>query len=431
MTALETLSSEQLTFGFVKTRLLDEEAKRSGANANTKGTNSSTVFSAATSNRKPKVNKREDKVSGKHSVRFNFKCHHCGIIGHKRSECHKLKQESKNTDSAKVALDDRVEKRKDFVFIAKEEEINSSTCWFLDSGLSEHLATKDVNLINVRKLTSPLNIRVAKSGQILTATETGNLKVNVRVNGEVRNILISGVLSVSGLECNLLLVRKLKTNGFTITFENGKGIIHKANTIVAIAHRTDKLYKLLFDYDIETVNFCEADKNSQLWHRRLGHLNSTGMKKLVKMADGIKLKDVEISSEPCSICMEGKQTRLPHQTERIRAKRPLQLVHSDLCGPMDTTSYDRKRYLLTFIEDFTHFTIAYTLQAKSEVLKYYISKCFNQWRKHISTGRSVDSGVTTEGSIFPTKLNNILRTAEFNTNSLFTTLLNKMEWLNG
>ncbi|KYQ57311.1 Copia protein [Trachymyrmex zeteki] len=155
------------------------------------------------------------------------------------------------------------------------------------------------------------------------------------------------------------------------------------------------------------------------------------MKKLVKMADGIKLKDVEISSEPCSICMEGKQTRLPHQTERIRAKRPLQLVHSDLCGPMDTTSYDRKRYLLTFIEDFTHFTIAYTLQAKSEVLKYYISKCFNQWRKHISTGRSVDSGVTTEGSIFPTKLNNILRTAEFNTNSLFTTLLNKMEWLNG
>ncbi|KYN30129.1 Copia protein [Trachymyrmex cornetzi] len=243
VTALETLSSEQLTLGFVKTRLLDEEAKRSGANVNTKSANSSTVFSAATNNRKPKVNKREDEVSGKHSAGFNFKCHHCGIIGHKRSECHKLKQESKTSGSAKVALNDNVDNRKDFVFIAKEEEINNSTCWFLDSGSSEHLATKDVSLINVRKLTSPLNIRVAKSGQILTATEAGDLKVSVRVNGEIRKILISGVLSVSGLECNLLSVRKLEMNGFTVTFENGKGIIHKANTIAAIAHRTDKLYK--------------------------------------------------------------------------------------------------------------------------------------------------------------------------------------------
>jgi len=191
--------------------------------------------------------------------------------------------------------------------------------------------------------------------------------MKVRVNREIRKVLISGVLSVSGLECNLLSVRKLEMNGFTVTFKNGKGIIHKANTIAAIAHRTDKLYKLCFDCDMETVNLCESNENPLLWHRRLSHLSSTGMEKLVKQATGIKLKDVEISPEPCSICVKGKQTRLPHQTERIRAKRPLQLVHSDLCGPMDTTSYDGKRYLLTFIDDFTHFTIAYTLRAKSEV----------------------------------------------------------------
>jgi len=371
VTALETLSVEQLTLGFAKTRLLDEEAKSSSASASTKGTNSSTVFSAATRNRKPNVNNREDEVSGKQRARFKFKCHYCGMTGHKRSECRKLKQESKSPGSAKVALNDSQDNRKDFVFMAKEEEINSSMCWFLDSGSSEHLATKDVNLINVRKLTPPVNIRVAKSGQILTATEAGDLKVKVRVNEKIRKILISGVLSVSGLECNLLSVRKLEMNGFTITFKNGKGIIHKANMIAAIAYRTDKLYKLHFDCEMETVNLCEADENPLLWHRRLGHLSSTGLKKLQKQATGIKLKDVEISPEPCSICVEGKQTRLPHQTERIRAKCPLQLVHSDLCGPMDTTSYDGKRYLLTFIDDFTHFTIAYTLRTKSEVLRYF------------------------------------------------------------
>jgi len=169
--------------------------------------------------------------------------------------------------SAKVALNDSLDNRKDFVFMAQEEEIYSSMCWFLNSGSSEHLATKDVNLINVQKLTSPVNIRVAKSGQTLTATEAGDLKVKVQVNGKIRKILISGILFVSGLECNLLSVRKLEMNGFTVTFKNGKGIIHKANTIAAIAHRTDKLYKLYFDYDMETVNLCEADENSLLWLR--------------------------------------------------------------------------------------------------------------------------------------------------------------------
>ena len=34
-------------------------------------------------------------------------------------------------------------------------------------------------------------------------------------------------------------------------------------------------------------------------------------------------------------------------------------------------SHDGKRYLLTFIDDFTHFTVAYTLSAKSEGFRYY------------------------------------------------------------
>lgn len=89
------------------------------------------------------------------------------------------------------------------------------------------------------------------------------------------------------------------------------------------------------------------------------------------MVDGIDVKELEKTSELCEICVEGKQTRLPHQTHRIRAKRPLELVHSDLCGPIDITSFDGKRYLLIFIDDFTHFTVVYTLEAKSEVLRHF------------------------------------------------------------
>lgn len=89
------------------------------------------------------------------------------------------------------------------------------------------------------------------------------------------------------------------------------------------------------------------------------------------MTNGIDVKELGTSSELCETCVEGKQTRLPHQTERIRAKRPLELVHSDLRGPIDVTSYDGKKYLLTFIDDFTHFTAAYMLKTKSEVLRHF------------------------------------------------------------
>ena len=78
-------------------------------------------------------------------------------------------------------------------------------------------------------------------------------------------------------------------------------------------------------------------------------------------------------------------TRLPYQTQRTRVKRPLELVHSDLCGPIDVTSFDGKKYLLTFIDDFTHFTTAYTLKAKSEVLRHF--KMFQSMAEVILTSK--------------------------------------------
>lgn len=92
----------------------------------------------------------------------------------------------------------------------------------------------------------------------------------------------------------------------------------------------------------------------------------------VSMTDGIDVKELETSSELCETCVEGKQTRLSHRTERIRAKRPFDLVHSDLCGPIDVASFDGKKYLLNFIDDLTHdFTVAYTLKVKLGVLRHF------------------------------------------------------------
>jgi hypothetical protein len=48
------------------------------------------------------------------------------------------------------------------------------------------------------------------------------------------------------------------------------------------------------------------------------------------------------------------------------ASGPLQLVHSDLCGPLSSPSFSGCKYFLTFIDDFSRRTWVYFLKLKSE-----------------------------------------------------------------
>lgn len=78
---------------------------------------------------------------------------------------------------------------------------------------------------------------------------------------------------------------------------------------------------------------------------------------------------IKSCTEMCDTCIKGKQTQQSHNQQRTRATRPLQLIH-DLVGPTSPISYDGKRYVLTLIDDYTHFTAAYSMEFKSEVFRY-------------------------------------------------------------
>jgi hypothetical protein len=62
------------------------------------------------------------------------------------------------------------------------------------------------------------------------------------------------------------------------------------------------------------------------------------LKKLEKMVNGMNLKEV-LLHHVCEFCIEGKhqKTSFPRD-EAIRALKLLELVHSDVCGLMKTTS---------------------------------------------------------------------------------------------
>ena len=58
----------------------------------------------------------------------------------------------------------------------------------------------------------------------------------------------------------------------------------------------------------------------------------------------------QVTSLPfCEACVQGKQTRKPfHGSAEV-----LQLVHSDVCGPMSVASLGGARYFVTFTDDYS------------------------------------------------------------------------------
>lgn len=59
----------------------------------------------------------------------------------------------------------------------------------------------------------------------------------------------------------------------------------------------------------------------------------------------------------------------------------MDLIHTDVCGPMQTMTPSKKRYVLTFIDDYTKYSIVYLLQNKSDV--------FSKLKKYIQLGQTM------------------------------------------
>jgi hypothetical protein len=91
------------------------------------------------------------------------------------------------------------------------------------------------------------------------------------------------------------------------------------------------------------------DITAYMWHCHLGHIGVKRMRKL--HSDGL-LESLDYESfETCEPCLMGKMTRTPLSSSIERMANLLEILHTDVCGPMSVPSHGGYCYFITFNDD--------------------------------------------------------------------------------
>ena len=127
----------------------------------------------------------------------------------------------------------------------------------------------------------------------------------------------------------------------------------------------------LLDLDCGDTHFhnieakrCKVNNDSvtYLWHCRLGHIGVKRMKKL--HTDGL-LEPLDYESlGTCEPCLMGKMTKTPFSGTMERATDLLEIIHTDVCGPMNIEARGGYRYFLTFTDDLSRYGYIYLMKHK-------------------------------------------------------------------
>ena len=84
------------------------------------------------------------------------------------------------------------------------------------------------------------------------------------------------------------------------------------------------------------------------------------MKKL--HADGLFESLDYVSVGACEPCLMGKMTKTPFSGTMERATDLLEIIHTNVCGPMSVEARGGYRYFLTFTDDLSRYGYIYLMK---------------------------------------------------------------------
>ena len=239
----------------------------------------------------------------------------------------------------------------------------------VDTGATDHISNERDDFTRFESFSSAKLIRVA-NGETMEAKGSGTCAYEHVVEGEKRIIEFRNVLYVPTASIRLISISKLDDGEVTTTIIGSTcSIVSRKNGRTLLqAHKRDGLYRVKVQAPARALAVETSNKPSlQTLHRRLGHVNFKTIQKMINenLIEGIKLSNSEIIR--CEDCVFGKAHRHPFEESKSPpATKPLQLVHSDLMGPMRVQSKGGALYWLTFIDDYSGMHWGFPIANKSD-----------------------------------------------------------------
>ncbi|UYV75014.1 hypothetical protein LAZ67_12002096, partial [Cordylochernes scorpioides] len=411
ITMLESRPDDELTLEFTKNKLLDEHTRR--------------VESSKDESTASKALKSLHGASSQRREKEKKFCSFCHKPNHSKEECWHYQKRNNSNKEYKYENFRRgnVPKYTNQSSVTQEQSTNQRTTkgpnpkalnctqreasvhnWFVDSGATSHMAY-DESFFTELNREQTQNVVVANGNKLqVKGIGQGEIKV-ITPQGKTDTLLLTKVLYIPELTDNLLSVSAATSNGCKVTFNRDWCTIERDNTALANGILDNGMYRLHLDDNPQTRTFkanvakqnhCKNKNCLMLWHDRLGHRNIESIKKIQNenLARGLSLNNCSHSTD-CVQCIQGKltETPFPKKTE-YRATETLQLVHSDICGPLPTNSLSGKRYFITFTDDYSRYTKTYLLKGKDEAyekIKDYVISAHTEFGKNIQTIRT-DNG---------------------------------------
>lgn len=347
---IQSISSQDsdITTELVKERLLAESARQEAQKRE-----------SALAGHFRSGQKNSSRSGGDSKHVFRGKCRKCDKPGHKARDCSEAAQ-------GKIAEVLEPQGRGE---LALKCSPGNPLEWIIDSGASTHMSGHRDLFISMSNDGLGRSVSIANSA-ILTCQGTGDVRIGCISNGKEYPVRLRDVLYIPGLTVNLISVKQLAGRGFSVAFPTAQRCEIRDGAGKVCASATSKangLYILDSCSRQALVTRSQHSADYQTWHRRLGHLHEEAIRKMASgTVDGIQCR-FPTEKSVCRPCAMGKQRRESFQRSKTMTKQKLELVHSDVCGPMKNPSVSGYRYFVTFIDDFTRYTVVCFLRSKSEV----------------------------------------------------------------
>nr|GEX12744.1 hypothetical protein [Tanacetum cinerariifolium] len=197
------------------------------------------------------------------------------------------------------------------------------------------------------------------------------------------------------LKFNLFSVSQMCDKKNNVLFTNTECLVLSPN--FKLSNESQVLLRVLRENSMYNINLknivpsgdltCLFAKTtideSNLWHRRLGHISFKTINKMVKgnLVTGLPTKVFKNDNSRVA-CKKGKQHKASCKSKHVTSvDQPLFRRHMDLFGPTFVKSLSKKSYCLVITDDYSRFTWVLFLATKDEttpILNTFITGLENQ-----------------------------------------------------